>query len=81
MPTGEGEGYKWSQTKEDVEIVVTVPEGTRAKSLDVVIKSKVCVQRHAVCGLLCCAKWCRWAALECHEVWGVHCRVRFRSHA
>ena len=32
---GAGDGYTWSQSPEDVEVVVKVPEGTRAKSIKV----------------------------------------------
>jgi HSP20 family molecular chaperone IbpA len=40
MPGGEGDGYAWSQTDDEVEIVIEVPEGTKAKDVKVAFKSE-----------------------------------------
>lgn len=40
FPEGSHEGYSWTQTSDDVEICVTIPDGTRAKDVIVAIKSK-----------------------------------------
>ena len=40
MPGGEGDGYAWSQTDDEVEMVVEVPEGTKAKDVKVAFKSE-----------------------------------------
>ena len=32
---GDGEGYKWSQTPEDVEVLVPLPEGAKGKDCSV----------------------------------------------
>jgi len=37
---GETKHYKWTQTEDDVSVSVTVPEGLRARDLDVVMKPK-----------------------------------------
>ena len=33
MPKGEGEGFKWTQTDDEVEVVVDAGEGTKAKDV------------------------------------------------
>ena len=33
MPKGEGDGYRWSQTDDEVEVVVDAGEGTKAKDV------------------------------------------------
>ena len=37
---GEGDGYAWSQTDDEVEMVVDVPAGTKAKDVKVAFKAE-----------------------------------------
>ena len=40
MPGGVGEGYTWSQTDDEIELTLIVPDGTKAKDLVVGFKPK-----------------------------------------
>ena len=40
MPTGQGDGYRWNQTEDEVEVSVDVPPGTTSKMVKVLFKSK-----------------------------------------
>ena len=40
MPGGEGDDYAWSQTDDEVEMVVDVPAGTKAKDVKVAFKAE-----------------------------------------
>lgn len=40
LPGGTGEGYLWSQTDDEVELTVDVPDGTKAKDLSITFKTQ-----------------------------------------
>ena len=40
FPCGSGEGYAWTQTDDEVEVVVTVPAGTKARDVCVTFKPR-----------------------------------------